>query len=167
MKAYLRRVLRNLFVVCCSCMLLAQAPGAVPGRVQVLAEKTVEALRVNNASFFSTVVDPRGIVIGIDEPPMSASQFKKEIAEKQGVFCVLFDAQSCSQRDFVMAKSSSSLHTLVGQETTVQTTNQGIRNGSQIVSAEVKRRSDSSEVLFTLYFRGVNGRWVLANIDYQ
>jgi hypothetical protein len=114
------------------------------------------------------IVDPAGIVIGVDAPPMRAAQFRKELTEKRGVFCVLFDALSCSQGGFVRSPGSSSLHQLVsGWKVTTQTVMQGAWKGSEIATTTVRKSGNPNEILFTLYFRHVNNRWALANIEYE
>lgn len=69
-------------------------PSTTPNAVHSLAEKTLDAIRNKDADFLSTVADRAVLYIGSDAPEMSAARFGKEISEKRGVYCVIFDS-SC------------------------------------------------------------------------
>jgi hypothetical protein len=133
-----------------------------------LASKTVRALKANDAALLSRIVDPRGIVIGVDQPPMSAIQFRKELRMRRGVYCVLFDDPACKSTDFAGSSSSSSLQHLIRvHQVTIQVVNERGDTAS-VVSAVVKNADNPSEILFTLYFRRTGKDcWVLANIEYD
>jgi hypothetical protein len=144
-------------------------PGPVPlAPVNTLASKTVRALEANDAPFLSRIVDPRGIVIGVDEPPMSAIQFRKELRMRRGVYCVLFDDPACKSTDFAGSSSSSSLQHLVRvHQVTIQVVKER-GDTKSVVSAVVKNAGNPSEILFTFYFRRTKKDcWVLANIEYD
>ena len=152
---------------------LAFAQGAAPhgvnrgNEVRLVAERTIEAIRNKDTSFLSQLVDPKGIGLGFDQDAISAAQFKKELAEKRGAFCVLFD-YPCKGGGVVASPTGSSLrHLVIGQALSIQTVTQTTENKSEIVSAAVKKADNPNETLFTLYFRHVGNNWRLAQIEYQ
>ena len=129
----------------------------MPRAVRSVAEKTLEAIRNKNAGFLSRLVDPAGIVIGVDSSIMSAKQFKKELAEKRGVYCVIF-GDSCSKH------STSLRQLLVNQLVTLRML--GVEGAPKTVAIEIAKLENHNEVLFTLYFRQVGEGWTLQNIEY-
>ncbi len=139
---------------------------AAPDVVLSLAEKTLDAIRNNNAGFLARLADQAGIYLGFDAPKMSASRFRKELAEKRGVYCVIFDS-SCVSGDFQNSQTASSLREiLIAQPVITIAAMQDPQGASQVVSVSVKKATDPHADLFTLYFRRNGGRWRLQQIEY-
>lgn len=76
-----------------------QGGTTTPNAVVSLAERTIDAVRNKNTGFLSTLVDPTGISIGLDTPKVSAARFRKELSEKRGVNCVIFDSCASNNGD--------------------------------------------------------------------
>jgi len=101
--------------------IFAETPAAQHEAVRHLADKVLEAIRNKDARFLSELVDPAGIGLGFDQDPVSAAQFKKELAEKRGAFCVLFD-YPCRRGGVLISPTGSSLrHLLMAQPVTIRT----------------------------------------------
>jgi hypothetical protein len=135
--------------------------------VDVLAKKTVRAIQLHNTRFFSDIVDPQGIEMGFDEPTITAAHFRNELRMKDGAYCVIFDDPDCSHEGNARSSSISSLQHLIGDGVVIKTVQQGQTNGVEVVSSTVSNRGNPNETYFTLWFRRMGRRWVLAHIDYE
>jgi hypothetical protein len=144
-------------------LVFAQPHPAADETVQRLAEMTVNAMRNGNAGFLAKLVDPSGIVVGVDMPRMSAKRFRRELIAKRGVYCVIFD-RTCLQPELRKSPTTFSLReALVEQPVRIQLGS--VQDAPEIATAEVKR-ANTQETLFTLYFRHVEHHWTLQNIEY-
>ena len=146
--------------------ILAQDTGAESSTkrdVLSQAQKTLDAIRNEDVGFLSTVVDPTGIVLGGDSSKMSAARFRKELSEKRGAYCVIFEV-SCAKGDFQNSPTASSLRRLlIAQSVTTFASPVAYPNDMAVA---VKKAQDANEVIFTLFFRHVGARWKLQQIEY-
>jgi len=136
-----------------------------PDDVLSLAEKTLDAIRNNDVGFVATLPDPTGIYVGFDASKMTATQFRKELAAKNGVYCVIFDS-SCAKEFQGSPRPSSLRQMLIAQPVTTTMVMQDAQGVSQVVSVTVRKAANPHEDLFTLYFRQVGKHWRLQHIDY-
>jgi hypothetical protein len=133
--------------------------------VQSVAEKALDAIRDNDATFLSRLADPGGVYVGTDAQRMSALRFGRELLEKRGVYCVIFDA-SCLKGQSVDSRTRYSLRQiLIQQQVTMNVTRVG--GAPEVRAAVVKKVKGSNEILFTLVFRHVEGNWKLQQIEYE
>jgi hypothetical protein len=116
-----------------------------------------------NPDFLAKVVDPNGITVGVDAPKMSARQFKNELTEKRGVYCVIFDA-SCIHKDSNNSTTFSLRGVLARHR--VKMSLSSIEGAPQAVAVAVETERKPKEKLFTLIYSFANSRYVLQQIEY-
>jgi len=134
---------------------IATAPDVLP-----LAQKTVDAIRNKDAALLIASADPAGVCIGFDCTRMSVARFKRQLAEKRGVYCTIFDA-ACLQ-----IKGGSSLRDVLGSRPVTLSISK-IEDAPQEVAVAVRNSGRPSQELFVLIYRRVNGRWALQQIEYS
>jgi hypothetical protein len=129
--------------------------------VLALGGKTLDAIRKKNTDFLSTVIDPDGLFVGIDTPKISAARFKRDLSQKRGVYCLIFDA-SCLEKKEGTAQASSLrdiiLHPVVISISQIA--------GTQEKAVAVKDKASPNSILLTFMFRWEKDAWVLRQIEY-
>ena len=134
---------------------------ATPEDVLPLAGRTLDAIRHRDVDSLAKLADPEGVFIGVDVPRISATQFKKELFEKRGSFCVIFDAACLPNKG---ANSKSLREILVQQPITMSASKIG--GLSQECAVVIRKEGGPGETLFTLIFRKVKGVWRMQQIEY-
>lgn len=130
--------------------------------VRVVAESVLSAIQKNDAKFLSKVADPKGITLGFDSDPLSADQFRRELSEKRGAYCVIFDI-SCL-REHKSPTAFSLRQALANNKITLSVS--GVEGQQDERVVEVKSSTNPNEVFFVLFLRHANGEWVLQQIEY-
>src|SRR5579872_395177 len=110
---------------------------------QAIAEQTLDAMRDSDVGFLSNLADPTGLYIGIDVSKMTASQFRKELSEKRGVYCVILDS-SCIRNNGNNTQYSLR-QVLIRQPVTV--TIGGVQGAPEMKAAAVKDAKNPNEIL--------------------
>ena len=131
--------------------------------VASMAEKTLNAIRSRDTGFVSRLVDPSGIGLGVDTPNLSAPQFKKELREKRGAYCVIF--ADCHSKNRDQSHKDSSLRGLL-MSGLVSMTVHGVEGAPQETAVDVRESRNPNHVLFTLFYRRIGNRWALRQIEY-
>lgn len=72
--------------------LQAQSASAKESALRAVGIQTVKAIAHGNPSYLVSIVDPQGILIGHDEPKLSAELFRNKIKERTGAYCELFES---------------------------------------------------------------------------
>lgn len=132
--------------------------GQAPAGLVATADSTLDAIRQRNVRFLSGVVDPMGIVLGIDADRIGRELFRQQLANRRGAYCVIFDA-SC-----VSGRADSSLRDVLCARP-VALIVRGV-DGAQPVTVAVVRSEDREDEVFSLVFRKLESRWVLSGIEY-
>jgi hypothetical protein len=133
--------------------------------LESVTKSTLDAMRNNDVKLLSRVVDPAGLYIGIDASKMSAPQFRRDLSEKRGVYCLILDS-SCLKNNGPKPERQYSLRqVLIRQPVTVNI--DGIEGAGEMKAAVVKNANNHHEILFTLMFRRVDHEWKLQQIEYE
>jgi len=128
-----------------------------------LGARILDDIRTKNAASVSKLADPQGVYVGYDTLPISATQFRNELAEKRGVYCIIFGG--CPERNGKNPRTDSSLRgLLIAQPVTM--TVQDVQTSPLEAALVVKRSGAHGEILFTLFFRRLEDHWVLQHIEY-
>jgi hypothetical protein len=145
--------------------LLGQAAGedrgVGPDPVLSIAEKTLDAIRHKDTGFLARMAEPTGVFIGVDAPRMSAARFRKDLAEKRGVYCVIFDASCLANKN----EASKSLRETLEQAPVTMSFSK-IGAASQDRAVLIKKAGSPGENLFTLIFRCGKHNCMLEQIEY-
>jgi hypothetical protein len=85
-----------------------EAGGSLPGPtskgdlkrgLERVANELLAIIEKGDPKEFPSVCSVRGIVLGVDMPPIAVAVVRKHIAQKQGVYCGLFDTKCLRQED--------------------------------------------------------------------
>lgn len=60
--------------------------------------KLVQVLRVGKAEDFLDFCSKNGVIFGIDQPEIAVREMRRQIRQKRGVYCLLFDT-NCLQKE--------------------------------------------------------------------
>lgn len=127
-----------------------------------LAENTVHAIREKDMAFISANIDEKGVSVGIDSDRMSAAEFRRQLAKKAGVYCVIFDPTCLPHGDGSSAKSLRDL--VLGKEVSIDL--HEVKDEPKVQTVDVRSHA-SSDVLFTLIYRYTGKVWKLQQVEYD
>jgi hypothetical protein len=142
----------------------ARTHGADEMQVKLIGAKVVDAIKNRDTNLLSSVVDPNGIYLGSDSAKISAAQFRKELSEQRGAYCVIFDV-SCEKGGFQKSPMGFSLRDALMREPVTLSASDATAH-PQDMAVEVERAQHTDEVPFTLFFRRVGNSWKLQQIEY-
>ena len=128
---------------------------------RVIAERLAAAIRDGNTAVLASAVDPKGIGLGFDSPPIAAERFKQELLRKRGAYCVIFDISCAGHK---LANAFSLRQTLAEKQTILSVAE--VQGFPETRVVAIKSSANPNEVLFSLYLRHAEGKWVLQQIEY-
>lgn len=143
---------------------LQEAEDSVKNRdLSSLAERTVRAIRNKDVAFLSANIDARGVFVGTDSNLISAVDFRKQLAQKDGVYCVILDPKCLPHTAGPAAQSLRDL--LAGQEVSLEL--HEVKQSSQTKAVTVRKSAGSPDVLFTLIYHYSGRVWRLQQFEYE
>jgi hypothetical protein len=132
--------------------------------VIALSENVVGAIRNNDSKFLSATADHAGIFVGVDVDRMSWARFNRELSQRRGVYCVIFDT-SCLANQMKNPNVFSLLEVLLREEVKLEVAE--IQGALPKKAVAVRSTTDPNNTLFTLIFRHVGKDWKLQQIEYM
>lgn len=64
-----------------------------------VASRMLAIIEGGDASDIVELMSPKGVVFGLDPPPIPLREIRKQIQRKQGVYCLLFDTKCMREED--------------------------------------------------------------------
>src|SRR5215469_14017328 len=113
------------------------------------ARKVLHAIRNADATYLVRVADPNGITLGIDADAISKARFQKELSEKRGAHCIIFDSSCLNKHS---RGSARSLRELLRKKPVTISVGE-VQGGPDERTVTVRNRQNPNDILFTLFFR--------------
>lgn len=129
-----------------------------------LAERTVNAIRDKDAPFLSANVDDNGVFVGTDSNRMSAAEFRRQLDQRNGVYCVIFDASCLSHGSGGRGQSLRGL--VVGSQKALLDV-RDVNGAARTKAVTVRKDRDSPKILFRLIYRYNGKTWKLQQFEYE
>ena len=138
-------------------------PARQVSMLQEAGKRVVLAIKRGDTRTLSSIVDDSGITLGTDNPPISASAFRRELREKRGAYCDLLGCgHNVSALRVLLSRTPNNfVRTSLSKDfpNTGQADVVGGTTGSDSTGAQ---RSP----LFTLFFILRGDEWRLQQIEY-
>jgi hypothetical protein len=151
------------------CTLLYSSSFAQEVRIPLLVTpeeigaRVITALKSRDVKPLIDAVSASGIVVGTDEPKMSAAMFSKQLQQKRGVYCVLMD-NACIGSGSKSTEDNSLRGLILRQPIKLESHAVGDASGN--VEIRVVKEANPRDVIFSIFFEKEKDGWKIVNIEY-
>jgi hypothetical protein len=66
--------------------------GELEAELRQTSSAVVDAIKSGDPDKLMPYLSPRGVVLGVDDPRVSLAAIRKEMSDKTGIYCLLFDS---------------------------------------------------------------------------